>query len=176
MDEDGVHEALCNLGGGPSTRHNRVREWLADKLHDSFGGRTLTEHPHPLADGTAAGRMDIKHDSAFGHWDIDVTIVSISTSNAREALRRQSDPARALRAGVADKLRTYGPGVLAFAVDDTGALGAGATRLLRKMAAHLVGEHESARLLLAWRGELQHIVLQATAGMMQAARGGPRTA
>ena len=105
-----------------------------------------------------------------------MTIVSISTSNAREALRRQSDPARALRAGVADKLRTYGPGVLAFAVDDAGALGAGATRLLRKMAAHLVGEHESARLLLAWRGELQHIVLQATAGMMQAARGAPRTA
>ena len=158
------------------TRHNRVREWLADKLRGAFGGRTLTERPHPLADGTAGGRMDIKHDSAFGHWDIDVTIVSVSTSNAREALRRQTDPARALRGGVADKLRTYGPGVLAFAVDDTGALGAGATRLLRKMAVHLVGEHESARLLLAWRGELQHIVLQSTAGMMQGARGAPRTA
>ena len=157
------------------TRHNRVREWLADKLRDSFGGRTLTEQPHPYANGTAGGEMDIKHDSAFGHWDIDVTIVSISTSNVREALRRQTDPARALRGGVADKLRTYGPGVLAFAVDDTGAVGAGATRLLREMAVHLVGEHESARLLLAWRGELQHIVLQSTAGMMQAARGVPRT-
>ena len=74
--------------------------------------------------------MDIKHDSAFGHLDIDVIIPSLHTSNVREALRRQHAPERAIRAGIADKLATYGPGVLAFAVDDAGAIGAGALRLL----------------------------------------------
>ena len=176
MDSDGVHECLCNLGGGPLTRHNRVREWLADKLRESFGGKTLTEQPHPLANSRGMGRMDIKHDSAFGHLDIDVTIPSIYTSNVREALRRQQAPERAIRGGVADKLTTYGPGVIAFAVDDAGAVGAGALRLLRRLAWQSGGESEGPSLLLRWRAELQHIVLQATAGMAQSARGVPRTA
>ena len=176
VDDEGVHEALCNLGGGPSMRHNRVREWLVDKLRESFGGKTLTERPHPTAGSTDIGRMDIKHDSAFGHFDIDVTIVSISTSNVRECLRRQRDPERALRAGVREKLVRYGAGVLAFAVDDAGGISAGAVRLLRRMAQQVAGENGSAMQLLKWRAELQHVVLQATAGMMQAARGVPRTA
>ena len=148
MGNDGVHECLCNLGGGPLIRHNRVREWLADKLRESFGGKTLTEQPHPLANSRGMGRMDIKHDSAFGHLDIDVTIPSIYTSNVREALRRQQAPERAIRGGVADKLATYGPGVIAFAVDDAGAVGAGALRLLRRLAWQSGGESEGPRLLL----------------------------
>ena len=120
--------------------------------------------------------MDIKHDSAFGHLNIDVTIPSLHSSSVREALRRQHAPERAIRAGIADKLTTYGPGVIALAVDDTGAIGAGALRLLGQLAWQLGGESEGPRLLLSWRAELQHIVLQATAGMAQGARGLPRTA
>ena len=122
------------------------------------------------------GRMDLKHDSAFGHLDIDVTITSIYTSNVREALRRESAPERAIRSGVAEKLKRYGPGVIAFAADDTGAIGAGALRLLRKMAVQSVGECLATKLFTQWRAELQHIILQATVGMAQAARGVPRTA
>ena len=175
-DDDGVHECLCNAGGGPLLRHNRVREWLADKLRHAYGGKTLTEQPHPLANSRGIGRMDLKHDSAQGHLDIDVTITSIHTSNVREALRRQTAPERSIRSGVADKLTTYGPGVLAFAADDTGAIGTGALRLLRRMALHAGGDQLSSRLLKAWRAELQHIILQSTAGMAQGARRVPRTA
>ena len=176
IDPDGVHEALCNLGGGPLMRHNQVRDWLAEKVKEAFGGRTQTEQPHPLANGRGNGRMDIKHDSSHGHLDIDVTVVSIHTSNVREAMRRQSDPNRALRAGIADKLATYGPGVLAFAVDDTGAISTPALRLLRRLALACGGEVLAPKLLMNWRAELQHVVLQATAGMAQSACGAPRTA
>ena len=176
VDEEGVHEGLCNIGGGPIIRHNRGREWLADKLREAFGGKTATEKPHPLASGNGMGRMDIKHDSAHGHLDIDVTITSIYTSNVREALRRQTAPERSIRAGIKDKLMTYGPGVLAFAADDTGAIGASAMRLLRRMAVQVGGETFAPKLLVAWRAEFQHLILQSTAGMAQAARGMPRTA
>ena len=176
VDDDGIHETLCNMGGGPDIRHNRAREWLAEKLKESFGGRTLQEQAHPLANLREMGRMDLKHDSASGHLDIDVTITSIYTSNVREALRRESAPERSIRCGVADKLKRYGPGVIAFAADDTGAIGAGALRLLRKMAVQSVGECLAPKLFTQWRAELQHIILQATVGMAQAARGVPRTA
>ena len=176
LDDDGVHEGLCNIGGGPVIRHNRVREWLAEKVRHAYGGKTLTEQPHQHANLQRMGRMDVKHDSAHGHLDIDVTITSIYTSNVREALRRQTAPERAIKSGVADKLATYGPGVLAFAADDTGAIGASALRLLRKMALQTGGDYLGPKLLLSWRAELQHIILQSTAGMAQAARGLPRTA
>ena len=120
--------------------------------------------------------MDIKHDSAFGHLDVDVTIPSLFSSNIREALRRQRDPMRAIRQATAEKHKTYGAGVLAFAADDVGGLGPKATRLLRTLAEHAGGEAEATATTLAWRAELQHIILQATAAAAQAARGQPRTA
>ena len=174
--DDDAHENLCNIGGGPGIRHDRVRDWLADKLREAYGGRTLTERPHPLADGTGGGRIDIKHDSAAGHIDIDVTVVSVHSTNAREALRRQTAPDRALRSGIADKLATYGAGVLAFPIDDTGAIGAKALRLLRDMAFTVGGEDLGQKTLQTWRAQLQHIVLQSTAGMAQNVLGAPRTA
>ena len=176
VDDDGVHEGLCSIGGGVLTRHNRVRDWLAEKLRCAFGGRTLTEQPHRHANGISMGRIDLKHDSSQGHLDIDVTITSIYTSNVRESLRRRTAPERSIRAGVKDKLRTYGAGVLAFAADDTGAISVSAVRLLRKMAHQIGGVHYGSKLLQNWRAELQHIILQSTTGMAQVARGEPRTA
>ena len=175
MDEEGKHEHLCNLGGGPSLRHDRVREWLAGKLREAYGGATDTEQPHPLASG-APGRMDIKHGSAFGHIDIDVTIATLHTVNVREALRRKTAPGRALKQGIGEKLSHYGPGVLAFAMDDTGAICNSGLRLLRKLAWAAGGAHAGPRLYNSWRAEVQHIVLGTTAGMAQRARCMPRTA
>ena len=100
LTDDATHEALCNLGGGPTIRHDRVREWLGSKLKEAFGGRTQTEVPHPLARGMGMGRMDLKHNGAQGHLDVDVTIVSIRSSCPAERLRRKTAPDRALRAGV----------------------------------------------------------------------------
>ena len=48
--------------------------------------------------------------------------------------------------------------------------------LLRRLAWKAVGEDGGPSLLLRWQAELQHLGLQATAGMMQAARVVPRTA
>ena len=76
-DVDGTHELLCPVGGGANLRHNQVKEWLTDKLRDACGGRTLLEQPHPYASMPGNGRMDIKHDNACGHLDIDVTILSL---------------------------------------------------------------------------------------------------
>ena len=174
-DPDGLHEVLCGVGGGTTIRHDRTRDWLADKLRDACGGRTATEQPHPHADGTA-GRMDIKHDSPFGHLDVDIIIPSLLTTNPRELLRRQQDPARAIRAAIASKHTTYGAGVLAFVMDDVGALGVKAHRLLHSLAVRAAGPVEGPATAMAWKAELQHLVLQATASMAQAARGQPRTA
>ena len=153
VDDDGVHEGLCSIGGGVLTRHNRVRDWLAEKLRCAFGGRTLTEQPHRHANGISTGRIDLKHDSSQGHLDIDVTITSIYTSNVRESLRRRTALVRSIRAG-----------------------SAGAVWLLRKTARQICGDHYRSKLLQNWRAELQHIILQSTAGMAQVARGEPRTA
>ena len=120
--------------------------------------------------------MDIKHDSSFAHLDIVVTIPSLFTSNVRETLRRQKDPGRAIRAATADKLRLYGAGILAFAADDVGGLGSRASRLLRPVAEQAGGATQAASLFTEWKAELQHIILQSTTSMAQAARGQPRTA
>ena len=74
------------------------------------------------------------------------------------------------------KLRIYGLGVVASAADDTGALSVGALRLLRRLAAAVGGEDMGSKILLTWRAELQHTILQATTGMAQSACGVPRTA
>ena len=57
---------------------------------------------------------------------------------------------------MADKLRTYDPGVVAFVADDAGALSVGALRLLRRLAAAVGSEEMGSKILLTWRAELQH--------------------
>ena len=120
--------------------------------------------------------MDIKHDSAAGYLDIDVIFPSLFTSNHRELLRRVQDPARAIRAAVADKHRTYGSGVTAFCADDLGGISGQPSRLLRQLAEHAMGDHEVMDTTTAWKAEIQHIILQSAAAMAQVARGQPRTA
>ena len=59
--------------------------------------------------------------------------------------------------------------MLAFAVEDTGRLGLGAVRLLRDLAAE--GEPDDPAAYQKLAAELQHVVLSATATMLQIARG-----
>ena len=47
LDKHGVHEALCSLGGGVVRRHHRVREWLADKVRETWGGSVRFFPPWP---------------------------------------------------------------------------------------------------------------------------------
>ena len=170
-----AHEHLCGVGGFRDIRHNQCRDWVKERLDESVGGRSLTEQPHPYTNRPGMGRMDIKHDSCFGHLDIDITIPSIYSDNPRETLRRHQQPNRAIRDAIREKQRKYGASVLAFAVDDLGVLSHPATELLRRLAQRDSGEHNYRATLQAWKAEIQHMVLAATAGMAQAARGQPRT-
>ena len=119
--------------------------------------------------------MDIKANTNKGHFDVDIVIPAIATTDVQELARRQHDSARALRAAAADKLKRYGPSVIAFAVDDSGRLGPQSVRFLRELARGLEPD-DADREFVKLRAEVQHIVLQATASMAQAARGVPRTA
>ncbi len=92
-------------------------------------------------------RIDIKHDIAHDHVDIDVTISSVSTTNAREALRRQIASEPALRAVIDDKVKTYGSVVQAAALDHTEAISGEALRLLRGLASAAVGDEERPEVL-----------------------------
>ena len=118
--------------------------------------------------------MDVKFDSDMGHIDIDTVVPAVVTTCSTELARRQCDPDRAIRGAVASKLQRYGPSVIAFAIDDAGRVSAGAARLLRKLASSLDPE-DPATAFATLRAEVQHVVLQGTAAMAQAARGVPRT-
>ena len=61
-------------------------------------------------------------------------------------------------------------------MDDVGALGKKAHKLLHTLAVHAVGGVQAAETTVAWKAEVQHVVLQATAALAQEARGQPRTA
>ena len=102
--------------------------------------------------------MDIKADTNNGHFDVDVVIPAIATTDVQEMSRRQHDPARALRAAAADKLKRYGPSVIAFAVDDSGRLGPQSARFLREVARGLEPD-EADKEFIKLRAEVQHIVL-----------------
>ena len=100
---------------------------------------------------------------------VDVVVGTTVTDNAAEVGRRAREPGRSLRIAASRKLTRYGPSVLAFAVEDTGRVGSGAVRLLKELAKEQEEDTGVAyRHLVA---EMQHVVLAATASMLQAARG-----
>ena len=100
---------------------------------------------------------------------VDVVVWTTFTDNATERERRSRTPGRSLRTAEARKLTRYGPSVLAFAVEDTGGLGSGTTRMLREIASEHEEDPSTEYRRLA--AELQHVVLSATATMLQVARG-----
>ena len=169
LDEAGVHEFLCNLGGAQDVRHSALRDWVADKSRDAFGGSWATEQDvqPPLVE--RAGRMDIVGWLDGAPLLIDTVVPSNVTTDAQELKRRMVDATRAVRAAERKKKTRYGATVLGAAVEDTGRVGAGLQRYLRRLAARL-DEDEPARGYRQLMSEVQWVVLGATARMLQGAR------
>ena len=118
------------------------------------------------------GRMDVIA-SRHGHKLLaDIVIGTTATVQERERARRVHEPGRSLKIAEARKFARYGPAVLAVAVEDTGRLGSGTVRLLRDLVAEDEDPASEYRRLVA---ELQHVVLSATASMLQIARGSVTT-
>ena len=170
LDMEGVHEYICNIGGGPNTRHARLRNWLADRIKETYGGDVSQERQLP---GRPGDVMDIVAQTPEGVLWVDTTVVSVATVNVAERLRRANQPERALYAMVREKNIRYGNQCLPFAMEDGGRVSSGASELLRKMAVRYEG-WDCARKYRELLGA--HVMLMATASMLQGARGTMRTA
>ena len=123
----------------------------------------------------APGRMDVVGWLGGVPLLIDVVVASVATTDAAETKTRTMDATRAVRSAERRKLQRYGDTVLAIAIEDSGRIGGGTRRFLKQLAARDAQDQPSVayRRLLA---ELQHVVLGATAVMLQGARGAPQTA
>ena len=114
--------------------------------------------------------MDIVADRFGQKLLIDVVVSTVATDQITERGRRSKEPGRSLRTAEGRKLARYGPSVLALAVEDSGRVGSGTVRLLRELAA----AQDDVPAALEYRrlvAELQHVVLSATASMLQVCRG-----
>ena len=162
-------EYTCAVSGLQDKRHARVRKWLAEKMKELWSCPVEQEKivAQPLVN--QGGKMDIIATRDGQKLLVDVVVGTTFTDNADERARRVRAPSRSLRTAEARKLARYGPSVLAFAVEDTGRLGLGTACLLRDLAAQDESEASTAYHKLAM--ELQHVVLSATATMLQIARG-----
>ena len=142
---------------------------MADKSRDAFGGSWATEQDvqPPLVE--RAGRMDIVGWLDGAPLLIDTVVPSNVTTDAQELKRRMVDATRAVRAAERKKKTRYGATVLGAAVEDTGRVGAGLQRYLRRLAARL-DEDEPARGYRQLMSEVQWVVLGATTRMLQGAR------
>ena len=119
------------------------------------------------------GRMDVVVHRHGQKLLIDVVVSTTATDQAAELARRRHEPGRSLRTAAVRKLTRYGPSVLAFAAEDSGRLGSGTIRLLKELAKEQGDDAALEYQRLA--SELQHVVLSATATMLQVARGQPPT-
>ena len=175
LEGDEAHEHYCAVGGGALQRHNRAESWLASRMREYWCCPVREEYRTSEDIQGRPGRMDITARRPEGVLEVDVTIATVASVNQAELLRRTREPGRAARLEVKNKLRRYGPSVLAFAIEDTGRLAPGTCRLLRDLAGSQMEspvQEEYQKLVR----ELQHIVLAASASMLQSARGQPRTA
>ena len=173
--DDGAHEYVCAVGGFPEFRHNRVRDWLAQQVRELWACRVQTEEPVATPLVKSSGRMDVVAHRLGAKVLIDVVVGTTFSDNAAEASRRAREPGRSLRMAASRKLARYGPSVLPFTVEDTGRLGSGAMRLLKELASETEQQEDIGAEYRRLVAELQHIVLGATASMLQAARGQPPT-
>ena len=169
LSDGGAHEYTCPVSGLQDARHTRVRKWLAERIREFWACKVDQEVAvtQPLV--RRDGRMDVIATRYGVKLLVDVVIGTTFTDNAAERERRALVPGRSLRSAEARKLSRYGPTVLAFAIEDTGRLGCGTVRLLRELAA--VSERDASEEYRRLTAELQHVVLSATATMLQVARG-----
>ena len=155
--------------------HAETQTRLANKVRETWQCPVQVEKRTSTDIQGAPGRMDITVRHPEGLLEIDVTVAAVASRDQAELLRRAREPGRAARPQVKRKLQRYGPSVLAFAIEDTGRLSPGASRLLRDLAASQE-EISADEMYQKMVRELQHIVLASSANMLQAARCQPRTA
>lgn len=170
LDASCTHEALCGVGGLVIERHDGIRDWLGSKLKEAWGCPVQTEEPVEPPLVTSKGRMDVVATRSGAKTLVDVVVATVATIDPREQARRVKEPGRSLRVAEGRKMTTYGPSALAFAIEDTGRVGPGTSRLLMDLAMSqdLVPAADEYRRLLA---ELQHLMLSGTAAILQAAVG-----
>ena len=161
---------ICGTGGSTESRHNRVRDWLANKIRELEGATVFLEREVFPPFVKQKGRMDLIFKDARNpeHAFIDVVMATGWAPNDREAERQMEDPLRSLKQAENAKRAKYG-NVMPFAVSDTGTLGHAAKILL----SHIAGadpENNFAETYGRMVREVQVIVLEATARGAMASR------
>jgi len=72
LDQQGHHAEVCEIGGGITGRHDRLRDWLAKWIDETTGRPAKTEQvvPHwarPRPDGSIEeARLDISFVDSSG--------------------------------------------------------------------------------------------------------------
>ena len=180
LDPDGVHEELCNIGGGVVRRHHAIRTWLAKKFrflthatvleeeHVPRLDRTLpptARHPHAR---TEQARIDIITQTDLDTTMFDVVVANVATTDPDELRRRVTEPGRPARLAALRKRSRYNAEVDPFPIEDTGRLHPQTARTLHYLAEQTYDPQAEYQLLVA---ELQTILFSTTFSFQRTAHG-----
>ena len=180
LDPEGIHEELCNIGGGVNRRHNAVRTWLASKFRELTHCRIAEEYFVPTLDKDYApspahptgrsvrARIDVITQDDTDTTMYDVVIANIATTDKAELKRRTTEPGRAARLAAIGKRTRYDGHVIPFAIEDTGRLHPQAARTLHTLASHTINPQDTYPTLVA---ELQTIIFSTSMSFQRTARG-----
>ena len=180
LDADGIHEELCDVGGGILRRHAGVCNFLAQKHREYTQHKVAQEQWWPSLNrlkpptpAFPAGRVEraridvVVQDYTETHL-YDVVVANVLTNDHDEMQRRAHQPLRAANEAANRKRRRYGTAVIPFAVEDTGRLHPLAAKALRRLAEATSDPLAEYPLLVA---ELQVHVMAGTNNNMRTARG-----
>ena len=147
LDEDSHHSAVCQVGGGPTARHDRLARWLRGWLADGrVDGEVLLEQV--VSD--PPGRLDVVFaDSGRRIW-VDVAIPSVTSGCPRTARARARTDGLAARAEEQHKRRKYRGLAHPFVIEALGRPGAAARSLLTRFASEDEGSR-SEDVAAAWQ-------------------------
>ena len=181
LDPDSRHEALCQAGGGIVRRHNRLRNWVAQRYRATADCR-VAEEVHwsaldihhttgPKAGTTEEARIDVVVQNLHGTQLLDVAVAAVATVDARELARRFFEPGRPGRETAKRKRKRYGTAVTPIVIEDTGRLHVEARKMFRHFAREATDTAQEQRSLI---GEFQAIMFTASMQAQRAARGASR--
>ena len=94
LDDKGKHDMICGTGGITESRHNRVRDWLANKTRELEGATVFLEREVSPPFVKQKGRMDLNFKDARNpeHAFTDVVKATGWAPNDKEADRKLEDP------------------------------------------------------------------------------------
>ena len=146
----GVHAHLCKCGGFVVRRHDRIVQWLVEWLADGRAdSEVLAEQAVPSQE-FPDGRLDVTFDHEGTRVWIDVAVVTVATSNAREARRRARTDGTAARDEEVSKRSRYMGLATPFVVEAHGRPGECARAIIGKFAQDK-GSGVSADMAAAWQ-------------------------